>query len=97
MARDAADTATGVTNAVRKQTTTQDQKSSLVLMTWNASRLLSYGRELALLHLLTSSSVDVATVTKCEMTETEKDIAVAGYTTFLPKVPKGSQRQESVF
>jgi hypothetical protein len=53
-------------------------KKSLILMTWNASRLMSSGRELALLHLLTSSAVDIATVTECKMTETAKDFAVAG-------------------
>jgi hypothetical protein len=36
--------------------------------------------------------VDVATVTWCEMTETAKDFAVAGYTTFFPKVPKGKSK-----
>jgi exonuclease III len=61
-------------------------------MTWNASRLLSSGRELALTNLLVSSSVDIATVTECEMPETANDFAVAGYTTFHPLVPKGKSK-----
>jgi hypothetical protein len=48
--------------------------------------------ELAILHLLTSSDVDVAMVTECEMTETVKDFSVAGYTTFFPKVPEGKSK-----
>jgi hypothetical protein len=88
LARDAADTTTEVTNAARNTPPHQKQKSSLVLMTWNASCLLSSGRKLALLYLLTSLAVDVATVTECKMTETAKDFTVAGYTTFFPKVPK---------
>jgi hypothetical protein len=103
MAREAADSATDVTNAERNKPPHQDQnpsllaarnrpkhhdKKSLVLMTCNASCLLSSGRELSLLHLLTSSAVDVATVTECKMTETAKEFVVADYTTFLPKVPK---------
>jgi hypothetical protein len=69
----------------------QDRKS-LVLMTWNASRLLSSGRELALTHLLASSSVDITTVTECKMPETANDFAVEGYTTFHPLVPKGKSK-----
>jgi exonuclease III len=108
MARDAADSAMEVTNAATNKPTHQDQKpslvaarnkpprqdkkSSLILMTWNASRLLSLGRELALLHLLTTSAVNVATVTECKMTETAKDFAVDGYTSFFPKVPKGKSK-----
>jgi hypothetical protein len=61
-------------------------------MTWNASRLLSSGRELALLNLLVSSAEDIATVTKCEMAETANDFAVAGYKTFLPLVLKGKSK-----
>jgi hypothetical protein len=61
-------------------------------MTWNASRLLSSGRELALSNLLISSSVDIATVTECEMPETANNFAVAGYTTFHPLVPKGKSK-----
>jgi hypothetical protein len=45
-AREAANSATEVTNAARNKLTNHDKKS-LVLMTWNASRLLSSGRELA--------------------------------------------------
>jgi hypothetical protein len=106
MARDAADSATEVTNAARNKPPHQDQKpslvvarnrpkhqdkkSSLVLMTWNASRLLSSGRELALLHLLTSSAVDLATVTECKMIETAKDFAV------FPKVPKGKSKTQVI-
>jgi hypothetical protein len=55
-ARYVADLATEATKAVGRG-------PSLTLMTWNASRLLSWGRELALLHLLTSLDVSVATVT----------------------------------
>jgi exonuclease III len=90
-AREAANSATEVTNAARNKPTNHDKKS-LVLMTWNASRLLSSGRELALLHLLTSLAVDIATVTECKMTETANDFAVAGYTTYLPIVPKGKSK-----
>jgi hypothetical protein len=84
-ARDAADLATEATKAAGRG-------PSLTLMTWNASRPLSSGRELALLHLLTSLDVDVATVTECEIPETVKDFALAGYTTFFPKVPEGKSK-----
>jgi hypothetical protein len=69
-------------------------RNSLVLMTWNASRLLSSGRELALSNLLVSSAVDIATVTECEMPETANNFAVAGYTTFHPLVPEGKVKDE---
>jgi hypothetical protein len=36
--------------------------------------------------------VDIATVTECEMTETAKDFAVAGYTPYLPIVSKGKSK-----
>jgi hypothetical protein len=84
-ARDAADMATEATSAAGRGT-------SLTLMTWNARRLLSSGSELALLHLLTSADVDVTTVTECEILETVKDFAVAGYTTFFTKVPEGKSK-----
>jgi hypothetical protein len=94
-AREGADSATEVTKAARNTPTnipTNQNRKSLVLMTWNASRLLSSGRELALLNLLISSAVDIATVNKCVMAETANDFAVAGYTTFLPLVPKGKSK-----
>jgi methyl coenzyme M reductase subunit C len=84
-ARYVADLATEATKAA-------ERGPSLTLMTWNASHLLSSGRKLALLHLLTSSDVDVATVTECEIPETVKDFAVAGYTTSFPKVPEGKSK-----
>jgi hypothetical protein len=86
-AREAADLATEVPS-----TPTNQDRKSLILMTWNASRLLSLGRELALLNLLISSAVDIATVTECKMVETANDFEVAGYTTFLPLVPKGKSK-----
>jgi hypothetical protein len=70
-AREAADSAREVTCSPTSHPTNQDRKP-LVLMTWNASRLLSSGRELALMNLLISSAVDIATVTECEMSETSK-------------------------
>jgi hypothetical protein len=88
-ARDAADLATEATKAAGRG-------PSLTLMTWNASRLLSSGRELALLHLLTSLDVDIATVTECEIPETVKEFAVADYTTFFPKVPEGKLKMRVI-
>jgi hypothetical protein len=76
-AREAADSATEVTHSPTNLPTNHKRKS-LVLMTLNASRLLSLGRELALLNLLISSAVDIATVTECEMVETAYDFAVGG-------------------
>jgi hypothetical protein len=67
-------------------------RNSLVLMTWNASRLLSLERELALTNLLVSSSVDIARVIECEMPETSNNFAVAGYTPFHPLFPKGKSK-----
>jgi hypothetical protein len=119
MAREAADSATEVTNAAKNKPPHQDQKpphqkqkpslvatrnrpkhqdkkSSLVLMTWNASCLLSLRRELALLHLLTSSAVHIATVTECELAKTAKDFVVAGYTSFFPMVPKGKSKTQVI-
>jgi hypothetical protein len=54
------------------------------LLTWNACRLLAGGRELALVNILTSTGVDVATITECEIPEGSREFSVAGYTTFLP-------------
>jgi hypothetical protein len=76
-AREAADSATEVTHSPTNLPTNHKRKS-LVLMTLNASRLFSLGRELALLNLLISSAVDIATVTECEMVETAYDFAVGG-------------------
>jgi hypothetical protein len=92
-ARDANNTARDATDSAGEMVDPPGQdRKSLVLMTWNASRLLSSGRELALSNLLISSAVDIATVTECEMPETANDFAVAGYTTFHPLVPKGKSK-----
>jgi hypothetical protein len=96
-AREAADSAREVPKAAQHTPTnhyipTNHDRKSLVLMTCNASRLLSSGRELALLNLLVSSAVDIATVTECKMAETANIFAVADYTTFLPLVPKGKSK-----
>jgi hypothetical protein len=72
-ARDVADLASKATNHPRNK-----DRKPLILMTWNVSRLLSSGRELALMNLLISSAVDIATVTECEMSETANNFAVAG-------------------
>jgi hypothetical protein len=54
------------------------------LLTWNACRLLAGGRGLALVNLLRSTGVDVATVTECKIPEGVGELSVAGYTTFAP-------------
>jgi hypothetical protein len=54
------------------------------LLTWNACRLLAGGRELALVNLLQSTGMDVATVIECEIREEAGEFSVAGYTTFAP-------------
>jgi hypothetical protein len=54
------------------------------LLTWNACRLLTGGRELALVNILTSSGADVATITECKIPEGTGEFSVAGYTTFSP-------------
>jgi hypothetical protein len=91
-ASDAADSAGEAVDSAREASPPKQDRNSLVLMTLNASRLLSSGRELALSNLLVSSSVDIATVTDCEMPEMANDFAVAGYKTFLPLVPKGKSK-----
>jgi hypothetical protein len=54
------------------------------LLTWHTCRLLTEGRELALVNILTSSGADVATITECEIPEGTREFSVAGYTTFSP-------------
>jgi hypothetical protein len=54
------------------------------LLTWNTTRLLARGRELALVNILTSSGTDIATITECEIPEGSGEFSVAGYTTFSP-------------
>jgi hypothetical protein len=54
-------------------------------MTWNAEGILSGGRELALLNLLTANDVDVGIITETEIpTSSHRDFNVEGYHTFLP-------------
>jgi hypothetical protein len=54
-------------------------------MTWNAERILSRGRELALLYLLTDNDVDVGIITETEIpTNSHGDFNVEGYHMFLP-------------
>jgi hypothetical protein len=45
---------------------------------------LAGGRELALVNILTSTGVDVATITECKILEGSREFSVAGYTTFSP-------------
>jgi hypothetical protein len=52
-------------------------KNSMKLLTWNACRLLSGGRELALVNLLTSTGADVATITECEIPEGSGEFSLA--------------------
>jgi hypothetical protein len=54
-------------------------------MTWNAEGILSSGRELALLSLLTANDIDVGIITETEIpTSSHRDFNVEGYHTFLP-------------
>jgi endonuclease/exonuclease/phosphatase family metal-dependent hydrolase len=54
-------------------------------MTWNAEGILSGGRELALLNLLTANEVDVGIITETEIpASSHGDFNVEGYHTFLP-------------
>jgi hypothetical protein len=54
-------------------------------MTWNAEGILSCGRELALLNLLTANDVNVGIITETEIpTSSHWDFNVEGYHTFLP-------------
>jgi hypothetical protein len=54
-------------------------------MTWNAERILSNGRELALLSLLNDNDIDIRIITETEIpTSSHGDFNVKGYHTFLP-------------
>jgi hypothetical protein len=54
-------------------------------MTWNAEGILSNGRELALLNLLTANDVNVSIITKTEIpSRGHGDFNVEGYHSFLP-------------
>jgi hypothetical protein len=66
-------------------------KNSMKLLTWNACRLLTGGRELALVILLTSTGADDATITECKIPEGSGEFSVAGYTTFSPPPNAGGK------
>jgi hypothetical protein len=54
-------------------------------MTWNAEGILSSGRELTLVSLLTANDIDVGIITETEIpTRSHGDFNVEGYHTFLP-------------
>jgi hypothetical protein len=53
-------------------------------MTWNAEGILSSGRELALLNLLTANNVNVGIITETEIPSSGHwDFNVEGYNSFL--------------
>jgi hypothetical protein len=57
-------------------------------MMWNSEGILSSGRELALLNLLTDNDVDVCIVTETEIPSSgHGDFNVVGYQSYLPLVP----------
>jgi hypothetical protein len=64
---------------------------SMMLLTWNTCRLLTGGRELALVNLLQSTGADVATITECEIPEGSGGFSVAGYTNFAPPPNAGGK------
>jgi hypothetical protein len=54
-------------------------------MNWNAEGILSNGRELALLNLLTANNIDVGIITETEIPSSDHgDFKVKGYHSFLP-------------
>jgi hypothetical protein len=61
-------------------------------MTWNAAGILRGSHELALINLLTASSVDIAIVTEVEIPHSSAPFAITGYTTFYPNKAGHSTR-----
>jgi hypothetical protein len=57
-------------------------------MAWNSEGILSSGRELALINLLTDNDVDVGIITETEIPSSgHGDLNVEGYHSYLPLAP----------